>query len=87
MEAFRRYLVKYLIKLRQEGGALILMADINERIYIRYIATELRIPYLNKENAMMMLHPNLDLPETFYKGKGPIDGLFVTPDMETLSGA
>ena len=36
---------------------------------------------------MMILHPNLYLPETCYKGQIPIYSCFVTPDVTHLVGA
>ena len=36
---------------------------------------------------MVLLHPNLALPATFYKGQRPIDGFFVTLEVTPLAGA
>ena len=50
------------------------MADINERVDTRDSATELKTPDLTIENAMILLHPNLSFPSTYYKVQIPIYG-------------
>ena len=50
------------------------MEEINERVENGCLSIELNRPHLKMENAMMLLHTNLALPATCYKGQRLIDG-------------
>ena len=59
-------MIKDLTKWIQDRESLVLKLDINERVYNGCLLTELKIPELEMENDMSILHPHLASTTTCY---------------------
>jgi endonuclease/exonuclease/phosphatase family metal-dependent hydrolase len=76
------YLSKQLSQWKAEGDNLIVMGDFNEDI--RGLVILRTFKTLNMREAINSNHGN-NPPNTFYNGRVPIDGIFVSNEMSILS--
>ena len=84
-ERFRKDLIKQLIKWRVGGDRLLVCLDANERIYKKKLGKAL----MERESLGMIevvgTFTGQEISATLFRGKPPIDGVWVTPDVVVTS--